>query len=338
VTLVSVILPVRNEAENFERSLRAILSQDYPMDKMEVIVADGLSEDGTQHIVNRFQKDYPNLKMVDNPGRIVSTGLNTALQSAKGEIIIRVDGHCEIAPDYVSCCVAYLQDEEVDVVGGSMDTEGQSYIASVIALAMSSPFGVGNSPFRTVKGKTMLVDSVPFPAYRREMIEKAGYFDEELVRNQDDEYNYRLRKQGSKILLAKDVKSKYYSRSSFHSLWRQYFQYGYWKVRVLQKHPGQMRLRQFVPLMFVLCLFVSAVLAMTTEWGVISFGMIIGCYGIANLLASFWTARKELSKIFLLPLAFAILHLSYGLGFLWGLAKFVHRWGDKAGMVPSASN
>jgi succinoglycan biosynthesis protein ExoA len=158
-------------------------------------------------------------------------------------------------------------------------------------------------------------------------LEAVGPFDEELVRNQDDEYNYRLRKQGFKILLAGDVKAKYYSRGSLSSLWRQYFQYGYWKVRVMQKHPNQMQPRQFIPFLFVIALLVSLPLSFLGRWGRWLLAAVAGSYSAANLLASVFTARRRgWSHSKLLPLVYAYLHISYGLGFLWGLIKFARRW------------
>ena len=324
---VSIVLPIRNEASFIARSLGSVLAQDYPSDRCEIIVADGLSTDSTREIVNSFRTKYPNLRLIDNSGQIVPTGLNAAIIQARGEIIVRVDGHCEIASDYVRNCVQHLQSDGVDGVGGPLDTIGETFTARAIATAMSSTFGVGDSAFRTVSDKTMLTDTVAFPAYTRAAVERAGLFDEELVRNQDDEYNYRLRKIGAKILLASDVRSKYYSRSSLRSLWRQYFQYGYWKVRVMQKHPRQMSLRQFVPFLFVVSLVMSAALFPFFITGKLVLPLVAGSYLIANAAASILIARRKGWRLLLLlPLTFAILHLAFGSGFLAGLIRFWKRW------------
>ena len=333
---VTLLMPIRNEEAYIRRSLEAVLNQNYPQDHMEILIADGMSTDLTRQIVQEYQKKHPNFRLIDNTGRIVPTGLNRIIPLAKGNILIRVDGHCEIAPDYVCRCVEHLQRDGVDGVGGPMNTIGETPLSRTIALAMSSKFGVGGSAFRTVTGQTMLVDSVPFPAYTREIVQKAGLYDEELVRNQDDEYNYRLRGLGAKILLAADVKTTYYSRGSLKKLWKQYFQYGFWKVRVLQKHPLQMRPRQFVPLAFVAALIGSVLFSMVFSWGWVTLLAVAGTYLLANLAASGITASKNgWGHFLLLSLVYAILHLSYGLGFLVGLVKFVHRWGDKQGKVPA---
>lgn len=325
--LVSILIPIRNEAAYIKRCLAAVLAQDYPTDRIEILVADGLSDDGTRDMLTAYTTDDPRVKVFDNPGKIVACGLNLLTGHAKGEILIRVDGHCIIAPDYVRNCVHHIQEAGVDGVGGPMHSIGENHISEVIALAMSSKFGVGGSAFRTETDQTKLADTVPFPAYTREIIETVGPYDEELVRNQDDEYNYRIRKAGGKILLAEDVRSTYYSRGSLKGLWRQYSQYGLYKVRVLQKHPAQMRPRQFVPLAFVLALLAGLLLTLLTPWGWIALAALLGAYLLADLLASLLTARnKGWRYLPLLPFTFATLHLSYGLGFLAGLFKFWNRW------------
>jgi cellulose synthase/poly-beta-1,6-N-acetylglucosamine synthase-like glycosyltransferase len=324
---VSLIMPVRNEAAFIARGLSAVMAQDYPPERMEVIVVDGMSDDGTREVVRSFAEHHPNLRLLDNPGRIVSTGLNLALRQAAGEVIIRVDGHCEIAEDYVSRSVQCLEEEEADGVGGPIETIGDSRVARAIALAMSSRFGVGGSAFRTVKDRRMYVETVAFPAYTRRAIERAGLFDEELVRNQDDEYNYRLCKLGGRLLLVPEIRSRYYSRSSFRSLWRQYFQYGYWKVRVMQKHPRQMRLRQFAPPLFVLALIVALTVAPFSALGALALTLLLALYTLANFAASVLSLRNEEAGLLpLLLLAHPTLHLSYGAGFLVGLARFWNRW------------
>lgn len=353
---VSVLMPVRNEGAYIEASLGCVLGQDYPAERMEILVADGRSTDDTREVVAAQARRDPRLRLVDNPGGIVATGLNAALLQARGEILVRVDGHCEVAPDYVRRCVAHLADQQrrgvvLTGVGGPIETVGEGGLARAIAVAMSSRFGVGGSAFRVLGGKDAdetlpefrHVDTIAFPAYPRTTVARGGLYDEELVRNQDDEYNYRLRKAGAELLLAPDVGSRYFSRATLRSLWRQYRQYGFWKVRVLQKHPRQMRWRQFVPPALV------AALLLTAGIGLLGAGLgvglaawlpsmaVAGLYLAANLLASLATAGGAGKHRIALPLAFAAMHLGYGLGFLLGLVRFAARWGDREGRVPPLS-
>src|SRR5262245_8413034 len=326
---VTVIMPVRQEAGFIERSLGAVLAQDYPSEQLEILVADGRSTDATREIVETLQAGRPNLRLVDNPGLVVPTGLNAALRQASGEIIVRVDGHTEIATDYVRQCVAALKSTGADNVGGCMQAVGVGAFGEAVALATSTPFGVGNARFH-FSNRDEWVDTVYMGAWPRAVFARVGLFDEELVRDQDDEFNYRLAQHGGRIWLSQNIRSRYTNRSRPRALWRQYFQYGYWKVRVMQKHPRQMRLRQFVPAVFVAALASSGLLAPLDRPGGAILALVVGVYAVANLTASAATARhhgwRHLPR---LPLVFAILHVSYGAGFLVGLAKFRGRWNDR---------
>ena len=327
--LVSIIMPVRNEAEYIALSLGSIAEQSYPMERIEVLVADGMSDDGTrQAILDISAATGLDVKILDNAKRIAPSGLNVAMDNAKGDIVIRVDGHCELDPNYVENCVELLQSNKAEGVGGPIETIGEGLTAEAIAIAMSSKFGVGGSAFRTVDDRELYTDTVAFPGYKRETIEKAGRFAEELVRNQDDEYNFRIREAGGRILLSPLIRSRYFSRSSFRSLWRQYFQYGYWKVRVLQLHPRQMSPRQFIPFVFVVTLLLLGVASIFLEiarWGLLA---VIALYALANLTASIVAAKANVLKTPLVGFSFFILHLSYGLGSLFGLVAFRDRWRD----------
>jgi succinoglycan biosynthesis protein ExoA len=335
---VSVIMPVRNEAAFIERSVGSVASQDYPQDCLEILIADGMSDDATREIISSLQRRHPNVKVIDNAGKIVAAGLNAALRQAKGEIIVRVDGHCEVASDYVRRCVWHLLHDDVDAVGGPVETIGESRTADAIATAMSSRFGVGGSAFRVANSGTQFTDTVAFPAYRRSVIDRGGPFDEELVRNQDDEYNYRLRKLGVKILLASDIRSRYYSRATMAKLGSQYFQYGYWKVRVMQKHPRQMQLRQFVPLLLVVALLGGLLMMPIFPAAGYFTGLIVAFYADAVITASILSARRSNWQLLpLLPIAYTTLHLAYGSGFLFGLMKFWNRWGEGQGKSQSSA-
>ena len=318
---VSVVMPVRNEADFIAKSLGAVLDQDYPHHRLEVIVADGMSADQTRTIVHMASSDIDvPVTVVDNPGRIAPTGLNAALKLARGDIVVRVDGHCRIAPDYVSRCVAHLLSTGVDGVGGPIRTISDTTTGQAIAAAMSSKFGVGGSAFRTGVRENRLVDTIAFPAYTRSALAMAGPFNEELVRNQDDEYNSRLRKLGGRLLLATDVRSDYYSRATLRSLWRQYFQYGFYKVRILQTYPRQMQPRQFVPLALVLALIATPFAFYSGGAMRVSASAIVITYAGAIMVMSIAISRVRGWQLWpSLAAAFPILHLSYGFGFLVGL-------------------
>jgi len=323
---VTVIMPIRNEAAFIGRSLGAVLAQDYPHDLLDVLVVDGRSTDKTREVVCSVANGYTRVRLLDNPAGIVATGLNLALKEARGDVIVRVDGHCEVPPHYVRTCVKHLDEDKVDGVGGAVRTVGDTLTARAIATAMSCQFGVGNSAFRTTRGVSQLTDTVAFPAYTRAAIARAGPYDEELVRNQDDEYNYRLRSLGARILLAGDVESIYHGRASLRRLFRQYFEYGYWKVRVMQKHPRQMRARQAAPALLVLSLALGALLSLLSPLAAYATALLLLTYLTATAAASVAQARTDWRMLPILPLAFIGLHVAYGLGFLTGLVAFWRRW------------
>jgi succinoglycan biosynthesis protein ExoA len=325
---VTIIMPIRNEAAFIKRSLASVLAQDYPPNRMEVLIVDGKSTDGTRGIVTNLKIRNPKrrpepvegseIHILDNPARIVPTALNIGLQHARGDVIIRVDGHCEIAPDYARRCIEVLRETKAHCVGGPIVTVGETWVTRAIALAQSSFFGVGGVAFRTGRTNPGYADTLAFGAYRREVFERIGGFDEELVRNQDDEFNFRLIQAGGKIWLDPSIRSVYYSRAGLLGLWRQYFQYGLYKVRVIQKRGAVPSWRHLVPATFVVALLGSLLLTLITGQPLWGLG-VAGPYVLANLFASLWAARQDWQTLPILPLAFAIIHLAYGLGFLWGL-------------------
>ena len=333
---VSVIMPIRNEEVFIDRSLGAVLGQDYPAELVQVLVADGMSDDRTREIVEEMARAHPEhtVEIVDNPGRIVPTGFNAALARARGDVVVRVDGHTIIAPDYVSECVAALTASGADNVGGRMDAEGSGPVAEAIALATSSPFGVGDAKFHYATGEHW-VDTVYLGAWPRAVFDRIGPFDPEMVRNQDDEFNYRLTAAHGRILLTDRIRSRYYSRASLRTLFRQYRQYGTWKVRVLQKHPRQMRARQFVPPAFAAVVLGGAVLAPVSPTVRRAWTAALSTYVAATLAASVSVAhRSGWRHLPVLPAAFAAVHLGYGTGFLAGLVRFRKRWGDRGAQRP----
>jgi succinoglycan biosynthesis protein ExoA len=327
---VSVVLAIRNEVKFIAESLSAILRQDYPAELLQIIVADGMSTDGTRSILREVQKGHPSIEVVDNPGLIVAAGLNVALRAATGDVIVRIDGHTIVEPDYVRTCVETLEETGAHNVGGRMTAVADSPFGWAAAAATSSPFGVGGARFH-YSSKEEWVDTVYLGAWRREVFDRIGLFDEELVRDQDDELNYRLREAGGRILLSPRVKSRYFARSSPSALFRQYGQYGFWKVRVMQKHPGQMRPRQFAPPALVLALaglVLAAPFSRLARHGLLA---IVAAYVLADGASSAAIAlRARPQGAHWLPAIFPLLHFSYGAGFLWGLFHFARRWKEAA--------
>ncbi len=324
---VSIICPIRNEEKYIAECLEALLNQTFKSDQTEILVIDGMSNDRTREIVNEFQSKQTNLRLIDNPKKIVPHALNIGIEKASGHYILRMDGHAIAAPDYVEKCLAALEKNGAQGVGGPITTVDDSDTGQAISLAMSSTFGVGNSRFRTSNDKECFVDSLAFTAYKREVFAKYGSFDEELVRCQDDEFNFRIRKFGGKILLTPAIKSWYYPRSNFKKLWKQYFGYGYWKVRLFQKHFWMMRLRHFIPAVFVFSLVFFLFLIPFVDTSFWFFFASFSFYVLASMVAAVltWQRNKKVTVTKIL-LSFYILHFSYGSGFLWGLIRFAPRW------------
>jgi len=315
--LVSVVLPVRNEARDIGRCLDAILAQDYPADRMEILVVDGMSSDATREVVATYSRREPRVRLVENPGRIVPTALNAALRSFEGEILVRVDGHTVVDRDYVSQGVAALERTGADVVGGTMNAVGSSRFGRAVAIATSTPMGVGGSTFHYAT-EERAAESVYMGTFRRDVFARFGSFDERCRRNQDDEFNYRVREGGGRIYLVPSMTSRYFPRESPRALFRQYFQYGYYKVLVASLHPRMMRPRHFVPSIFVIgaaCLAASAPLSRA---GALLLATALALHLSLSLALASKEGRTDLAGWILVPAATLIIHFGYGSGFLTG--------------------
>jgi glycosyltransferase involved in cell wall biosynthesis len=318
---VAVIMPVLNEAAYIERSLGAVLAQDYPADRLEILVVDGGSTDATRPIVRELMARHRHLHFLSNPRRIQAAAMNIGIEAAHGDIIVRVDGHTFIAPDYVSACVRHLRTGEAANVGGMMRPVGSSYVGQGIALATASPFGIGGSRFH-YSDREQWVDTVYLGAYWRQSLLELGGFDETLAINEDYELNYRLRRGGGKILLSPAVQSTYACRDSLPELGRQYFRYGRWKVRTLQKHPASLRWRQVVAPLLIVVLGVSALVGLVWRPARWVLGLAGGAYLLANFAASVITAKKGGRRFLpILPPVFALVHFAWGTGFWVGWLK-----------------
>jgi GT2 family glycosyltransferase len=324
--IVSMVIPMRNEKDHIGNCLQSIIDQDYPGEQVEILVIDGMSTDSSRSIVAGFAERYPNVRLLDNEKKITPVAFNIGIKNARGSIVAIMGAHCSLAPDYVSTCVHYLSTREADCVGGPIQSIGEGFWGEAISLAMSSPFGVGDAHFR-YSHQERYVDTLAFGAYRCEVFDKIGLFDEKLVRNQDYDLNYRLRKAGGKILLTPAIKSHYYTRASLKKLWSQYFQYGFWKVQMLRKHPRSARVRQLVPPLFALTLLLSGALSAFSSLAAWVFALVIASYSSLSLVFSFSiAARKGWQHLPTLPVIFACLHLSWGLGFLYSLARLTLQW------------
>lgn len=319
---VSIIIPCRNEEKYIEKCISSFLEQSYPQELLQIIVSDGMSTDGTRDIIRGLQKNNKNVVLLENKGLTAPKGMNLGIRYSESEIIIIFGAHAYADKDFVKESVAALEKDGVGCAGGLITTVNETTKGAAIAEGMSCPFGVGNALFRFAE-KECFVDTVGFGAYKKTLLDEIGYFDDELVRNQDDELNYRVVKSGAKILLSPKIKSTYYGRSDFKRLWRQYFQYGFWKVRVIQKHKKPAALRHLIPMMFVLFLMGGGLFSAFFKFARIPYVAILGLYMLLDLFFSLKMSSKSSFKHFpYLVATFPILHLSYGIGFFLGLINF----------------
>jgi glycosyltransferase involved in cell wall biosynthesis len=324
--LVSVIIPCRNEENHIESCLDTILAQDFFDNNFEIIIVDGHSDDKTRALIRKYEHNHSNIKVLKNPRKIVPSALNIGIRASMGKYIIRMDAHNRYEQNYISKCIKYLNEYSADNVGGICVTlpGKNNTLGKSIALGSSHPFGVGNAYFRIGLKKPKEVDTVPFGCYKREVFQKIGLFDEDLIRNQDDEFNLRLIKNGGKILLVPEIVSHYYARDTLKKLWRMYYQYGYFKPLVVRKIGSVLTLRQLVPALFISLLFLTGLLSWTARPFLFIFLSMLACYLTVNLGYSAAIAfRKGKKQIFTLPLVFSTLHFSYGLGYLKGLWSFM---------------
>ena len=320
---VSVVMPVRNEENFIDKSLGAILAQDYPHRLLEVIVVDGMSTDATRRHVTDLAAAHPSIPVtiLDNKEKIAPTAMNIGINGAHGKIIVRVDGHAIIEAGYIRKCIEVLLSENADCVGGVVDSVGAGYMGEAIALAMGSRWGVGGSGFRTKKSGTYFkTDTVPFGAFRRAVFEKVGLFNEKMVRHQDYEFNYRIRKAGMTILLLPSARATYFVRSSLISMLKQYWQYGIYKGRFLKTYPESLKFRHLVPPLFCLCLVISAVFAAEDALARNFFLVTAASYAFFLLLAEItFLLQGRWKYLPIIPLILSSLHFSWGIGVLFGL-------------------
>jgi succinoglycan biosynthesis protein ExoA len=323
---VSIIIPCRNEEEFIGKCLDSLVTNDYPKDRLEVLVVDGMSEDRTRAIVQGYAARFPFIRLLENPRKVTPAALNLGIEEMKGDVFMRIDAHASYPGDYVSKCLFHLRTHSADNVGGVIRTEPRTntVTSKAIAYCMSHRFGSGTAAFRSGSLTSRWTDTVFGGCYRKETFRRVGRFDERLVKTQDREFNQRLRDAGGKILVVPEIRCTYFARSGLVEFSRYMFQAGLWPFfgsRLCGRRFYS--LRNFVPLAFVLSLIgtlTASLFVPITWWLLAAIGLI---YGIAAIAFSLPLIIKErdLRYLIVVPLVFAITHLLYGIGSMVGILK-----------------
>ncbi|HEV2495905.1 MAG TPA: glycosyltransferase family 2 protein [Terriglobia bacterium] len=325
---ISVIVPCRNEEGFIKACLESILQNDYPADRLEVLVVDGMSDDRTRSVVLAYARRHSVVRLLNNLKKITPVALNIGIENARGQIILRVDAHSWVEKDYFRRCVEVLQSSAASNAGGRIETHPRrpGLLGKAIALALGHRFGSGNSDFRVGCRELVETDTVFGGCYKREVFETVGLFNERLARGQDFEFNDRLRKAGGRIVLDPNIVSHYYIHSDLRSFWEHNFQDGIWAILpfVHTKHLP-VTWRHLVPLFFVAGLAGSAALALVAaplRW--IPLAM-LAVYGAATVAVSLHLAKhaKDLRYLAIMPVVFAVRHFAYGLGSCWGFIRLM---------------
>lgn len=325
---VSVVIPIKNEELYIRSCLDSVLNQDYPKEKLEILLCVAPSEDRTEEIIHEYQKNHAYIHILENKKNTISCGVNIGIKAAKGTYIVRLDAHTEFASDYVSKCIEYLLKTGADNVGGPTAVKGKTPIQRAVAAAYYSPFALGGGK-QHIKDYEGYSDTVSFGAFKKETAEAVGYFDENLILNEDDDFNFKISEAGGKIFITPKIRSRYYPRDSYKGLMKQYYGYGFWKVAVIKKHKKPARLSHLVPMLFVLFLIFGGLLSIFSKHLRKLYASILGIYLGLDIAASFdlkdIDPQDGISLRFRLILIHFLLHVSYGWGFLMGICKFVFK-------------
>jgi len=325
-TEVSIIIPCYNEQATIGLLLDAIREQTYPSDELEIIIADGMSDDGTRDVISAYASDHPEMtiNIVDNPKRIIPAALNRAIEATNGSIVIRLDAHTAPERDYVERCLETLERTGAANVGGLwiIKPGGEGWVARAIAVAAAHPIGAGDARYR-VSGEEGPVETVPFGALQRAWLERVGDYDETLLTNEDYEFNARIREAEGVVWFNPAIRTVYYARSNLAALARQYARYGYWKTQMLKRYPGTLRWRQALPPAFVLSAIVLAVIGFFAPLLWLLLAVQLGAYILITSLAGIRESlrHRDIGLIFGFPLALWTMHFSWGGAFLWGIAR-----------------
>jgi glycosyltransferase involved in cell wall biosynthesis len=326
--LVSVVIPCYNEHKTIKVLLEAILSQTYALECIEVVIADALSTDGTREQIEEFQEQHPefSIRVVDNPRRIIAAGLNLAIRNSTGDVIMRMDAHAIPAPDYIEKSITALQAGVGANVGGVIDVRpgANTWIARSIAIATSHPLGVGDARYRYTSKPTE-ADTVAFGSYTRALYDQLAGYDESLLVNEDYEFNTRIRQSGGKIWVDPAIRAVYFSRPDLRSLAKQYFTYGFWKFKMLQRYPSTLRWRQALPPLFLLSVLMLLLFSFFFEFARILLVSGLVLYAGILLIAAVMVAlrKRQFAHVLGVPLAIMTMHFSWGAGFWWSIIKAI---------------
>jgi glycosyltransferase involved in cell wall biosynthesis len=332
---VTVAMVVRNEGPFIARALDQVLAQDYDPRRMEIIIADGMSTDNTRQVVSDYQARHPFIQIVDNPGRIVASGLNVVIDKARGDLIVRIDGHGVVANDFVSQVVR-LMDEHPEAwsAGGPIVHAGTNRFGEAVAVAMSHPLGVGLATHRFANYEGY-AEGAHYPTFRKWIFDRIGKFDESLVRTEDDEFNYRIAQAGGKVYVSPRVRYVYYVRDRLGKLFRQYVQYSFWLIPVIRKHKKPTTLRQVIPPLFFLTMIVLAGVGIWLRQPLVALALPAVYLAALGLVAITIIPKKGVAVACLVPVALVTIHVAYALGIAYGAWALVfHRraW-DQAGTM-----
>jgi glycosyltransferase involved in cell wall biosynthesis len=318
---VTVVIPCLDEEGFIEACLDSVRRQDYPGDRIEILVADGRSRDATREILARVCGEDPRVRMIDNPDRLQAAGMNAAIRCARGELIVRMDAHCEYAPDYVRRCVEVSARTGAENVGGAARARARTSFQRALCAALQSPLGVGGARYRSPNNEGW-VDTLFNGAFRRRVFETVGLYDPRAFTNEDADLNQRILESGGRVYLSREIVVHYFPRGSFRALARQYFRYGMGRARTLLKHGRFRSLRPAIPFLMVvagLLLVALPVLRPLLPWALLS-------YGAAALFEAARVSRSDgLALAPRVTLVFPVLHLAHGLGFATGLLRFTLR-------------
>lgn len=322
--MLSVVCPIYNEEKYIAACIDSVLLQDYPREDMEVIFADGMSTDATREIVASYTARYPFIRLIDNPERRVSQGMNHAIRASRGDVVIRLDAHAEYPSNYFSRLVEALAELGAENVGGVCITLpcAETDTSRAIAAVLSTPFGMGNSTFRVGTDRIKEVDTVPFGCWHRSLFDRIGFFDTDLIRNQDDEFNGRIIRHGGRIFLLPDVQIKYYARDKIKKVARMFYQYGLFKPLVNKKLGSPATARQFVPVALVVGLAAGAVLSLCWSAFAWVYGAGVLLYLLTALAVSVGSGGS-LRKILTQAWTYVVVHVCYGAGYLDGLFRLL---------------